>query len=65
MAESSGGNLYAELAAQDRRCRIARLPRDAMRTAESLGRSLMPDGLLAPLDDQQVRDLLAYLQALQ
>ena len=32
---------------------------------EPLGGSLMPEGLLAGLTDQQVRDLFAYLRSTQ
>lgn len=38
-----------------------RVPKSDVDVREKLRESLMPDGLLAPLKDQQVRDLLAYL----
>jgi putative membrane-bound dehydrogenase-like protein len=41
---------------------LARADIDAMRTS---ARSMMPDGLLRELSDQQVRDLFAYLRSTQ
>lgn len=38
------------------------LPRDQITEMKSAGRSLMPDGLLEGLSDQQLRDLFAYLR---
>jgi putative heme-binding domain-containing protein len=38
------------------------LERAALAELKPAGVSLMPEGLLAPLDDQQVRDLFAYLR---
>ncbi len=39
-----------------------RVPREEVETIRKLTQSLMPDGLLTPLTDQQVRDLIGYLQ---
>lgn len=39
--------------------------RDAIVEMSAVKRSLMPEGLLAPLSDQQVRDLFAYLRSPQ
>ena len=39
-----------------------RLERGVIKSVTPAGRSLMPDGLLNGLDDQQLRDLFAYLQ---
>ena len=41
------------------------LPRAEIATLEAAGMSLMPEGLTAGLDDQQVRDLFAYLRSSQ
>ena len=41
------------------------IPRDKIKTLTPAGRSLMPEGLLAGLDDQQLRDLFAYLKISQ
>ena len=38
------------------------VPRDDTETIRQLNTSLMPEGLLTPLSDAQVRDLIAYLQ---
>jgi putative heme-binding domain-containing protein len=42
-----------------------RVPRAEVRTAAYLARSLMPEGLLEGLANEQAADLLAYLQALR
>jgi putative heme-binding domain-containing protein len=41
------------------------LPRDQITEMKSTGVSLMPQGLLTPLNEQQLRDLFAYLQSAQ
>jgi putative heme-binding domain-containing protein len=41
------------------------LPRDTVERTRPLGRSLMPEGLLDGLSDQQIRDLFAYLRTSQ
>ncbi len=41
------------------------LPRAEIASMEPAGASLMPEGLLANLSDQQVRDLFAYLRSTQ
>ena len=43
----------------------ATLERTAIATMKPLGRSLMPEGLLAGMTDQQVSDLFAYLLSLK
>lgn len=42
-----------------------RIPKSDVREAKFLRRSLMPEGLLDGLTDEQVRDLFAYLQTLK
>ncbi len=39
-----------------------RVPREEVETIRKLSQSLMPDGLMTPLSDDQVRDLIGYLQ---
>ena len=39
-----------------------RVPRQQVETVRKLSQSLMPDGLMTPLTDDQVRDLIGYLQ---
>jgi putative heme-binding domain-containing protein len=41
------------------------IPRDEIEEQQRLGRSLMPEGLLDKLSEQQVRDLFAYLRITQ
>lgn len=41
------------------------LPQDHIEQMERSSLSLMPEGLLDPLDDQQLRDLFAYLRSTQ
>ena len=41
------------------------LPRAEIASMEPAGASLMPEGLLSNLSDQQVRDLFAYLRSTQ
>ncbi len=41
------------------------VPREAIASLTPVGRSLMPDGLLDGLDDQQLRDFFAYLKISQ
>lgn len=41
------------------------VPKKQILTLRSAGRSLMPDGLLDGFDDQQIRDLFAYLRSTQ
>ncbi len=43
----------------------ATVPRNQIETVTPAGRSLMPRGLLNGLDDQQIRDLFAYLRISQ
>ena len=45
--------------------RTASLPRESIDDLHRSPVSIMPAGLLRPLDDQQVRDLFAYLRATQ
>ena len=45
--------------------RLVVIPRDEIDEMQALPRSIMPEKLLDPLDDQQVRDLFAYLRATQ
>jgi putative heme-binding domain-containing protein len=41
------------------------LPQSEIRELKAAGRSLMPEGLLSGFNDQQVRDLFAYLRSTQ
>ncbi len=41
------------------------IPRDDIEVMQSIRTSIMPEGILKPLDDQQVRDLFAYLRSTQ
>jgi putative heme-binding domain-containing protein len=41
------------------------LQRDQIESIKGMGRSLMPDGLLDSMNEQQVRDLFAYLRQAQ
>ncbi len=45
--------------------RTVTLPRAEVDSREAAGGSLMPEGLLAGLGDQQIRDLFAYLRSTQ
>ncbi|MEN9666748.1 MAG: hypothetical protein RLZZ326_3111, partial [Planctomycetota bacterium] len=45
--------------------RTVSVPRDAIDDLHRSPVSIMPAGLLRPLDDQQVRDLFAYLRSTQ
>ena len=38
------------------------VPREEVETIHRMSQSLMPDGLMTQLSDDQVRDLIAYLQ---
>jgi putative heme-binding domain-containing protein len=42
---------------------IQRIPREDVERVRKLTKSLMPDGILTPLSDSQVRDLFAFLQS--
>ena len=42
-----------------------RLAPGQLQTVERLPQSLMPEGLLGALSDEEVRDLMAYLQGLK
>ena len=41
------------------------IPRDEIEDITATTRSLMPEGLLTPLKDQELRDLFAYLRSTQ
>lgn len=41
------------------------IPRDDIEEMQAIRTSIMPEGILKPFDDQQVRDLFAYLRATQ
>ncbi len=68
-----GRALVGFIAEQDARKVILRgfdghnvvLQRDEITTLQAAGMSLMPEGLTAAFDDQQVRDLFAYLRSSQ
>jgi putative heme-binding domain-containing protein len=68
-----GRTLFGFLAAQTPRNIVLRTPdgqsvpldRDNLQSLTPAGSSLMPEGLLADLSDQQVRDLFAYLRSTQ
>ncbi len=42
---------------------IQRIPRQDVEAVRKLTKSLMPDGLLTPLSDTQIRDPFAFLQS--
>jgi len=68
-----GRTLSGFLADKDNRVVVLRgldgvnqvLPQDEIKEMKSTGTSLMPQGLLAALSEQQLRDLFAYLQSAQ
>ena len=68
-----GRTLSGFLADKDNRVVVLRgldgvnqvLPQDQIREMKSTGVSLMPQGLLTSLTEQQIRDLFAYLQSAQ
>jgi len=68
-----GRTLSGFLADKDNRVVVLRgldgvnqvLPQDQIKEMKSTGTSLMPQGLLSSLTDQQLRDLFAYLQSAQ
>jgi len=70
---SDGRELTGFLADQDAHVIVLRtpdgqslaLPRAEIRDMSAAGMSLMPEGTLAHLGDQQVRDLFAYLRSTQ
>jgi putative heme-binding domain-containing protein len=73
-AETKDGRLLTGfLADQDSRMVVLKtpdgqtvpLPRGELTSLEPVGASLMPEGLLSNLSDQQVRDLFAYLRSTQ
>ena len=41
------------------------IPRDDIEDITATARSLMPEGLLTPLNEQEIRDLFAYLRSTQ
>ncbi|MEZ6114247.1 MAG: c-type cytochrome [Pirellulaceae bacterium] len=41
------------------------IARDSIEEMRAIPRSVMPEGILKPLDEQQIRDLFAYLRAAQ
>ena len=41
------------------------LPQEQIQEMKAAGISLMPEGMLGGFDDQQVRDLFAYLRSTQ
>jgi putative membrane-bound dehydrogenase-like protein len=54
-----------ELVLRDISGRLTRVPVSEVVASQPLGRSLMPEGLLGLLSDDEARDLLAYLQSLE
>ena len=73
VATKDGRTLSGFLADKDDRVIVIRgldgqntaLPRDQITEMKSAGMSLMPEGLLDGLNEQQVRDLFAYLRSTQ
>ena len=73
VATKDGRTLSGFLADKDDRVIVIRgldgqntaLPRDQIAEMKSAGMSLMPEGLLDGLNEQQVRDLFAYLRSTQ
>jgi putative heme-binding domain-containing protein len=45
--------------------KIHRIPKKEVRDLREQKTSLMPPGLLGPLNDQEIRDLLTFLQELK
>jgi putative membrane-bound dehydrogenase-like protein len=41
------------------------IPRDSIEEMQAVRKSIMPEGILKPMSDQQIRDLFAYLRATQ
>ena len=41
------------------------IPRDDIEEMQAIRTSIMPEGILKPLNDQQLRDLFAYLRSTQ
>lgn len=56
-------NQVVVLKGPDAQTRI--IPRDEIDQMSAIRRSLMPEGILKPFSDQQLRDLFAYLRATQ
>ena len=44
---------------------MSHIPREDIEEMQAIPRSIMPERLLSALEDQQVRDLFAYLRATQ
>ena len=73
VATKDGRTLSGFLADKDDRVIVIRgldgqntaLPRDQIAEMKSAGMSLMPEGLLDGWNEQQVRDLFAYLRSTQ
>ena len=73
MQTADGRTLSGFIAEQDAQVVVLRgvdgqnlsLPRDEIDDMRAVPVSLMPTGLLKQFDDQQVRDLLAYLRSTQ
>ena len=73
VATKDGRTLSGFLADKDKQVVVLRgldganqvLPQDQILEMKTTGVSLMPQGLLASLTDQQLRDLFAYLQSAQ
>jgi len=73
VSTKDGRTLSGFLADKDNRVVVLRgldgvnqvLPQDEIKEMKSTGVSLMPQGLLNSLSDQQLRDLFAYLQSAQ
>ncbi|MDP6058657.1 MAG: c-type cytochrome, partial [Pirellulaceae bacterium] len=70
---ADGRTLNGFIADQDNRVVVLKgadgqqviIPRDDIEDMQAIKRSIMPEQLLSELDDQQVRDLFAYLRATQ
>ena len=73
VSTKDGRTLSGFLADKDNRVIVLRgvdgvnqvLPQDQIKEMKSTGVSLMPQGLLSALNEQQLRDLFAYLQSAQ
>jgi putative heme-binding domain-containing protein len=71
LATRDGRNLSGFVVRQDSQVVVLRgidgedvtLRQSEVKTLQPIGRSLMPEGLLDALDDQQLRDLFAYLRS--
>ena len=58
--DESGKRLEAE---QIQRCKLLVIPRNELQSVHQTELSMMPEGLLQAISEDEVRDLLAYLRS--